>query len=76
MLLDKIILFVSNGGIYFRLLGRGMTSPDLTRDPEVTSGWSHYKEWATTERHLEETAGEEGRRTGREKECRKGMSVH
>lgn len=46
------------------------------RYTEVTVDRTTIKKWVAAKRHLEGTAGEEGRRTGREKECRKGMRVY
>lgn len=76
MLLMKTIVFASNGMIYFKLLGRRVISPELMRYIEVTVDRTAIKKWVAAKRHLEGTAGEEGKRTGRKKECRKGVRVH
>lgn len=53
-----------------------MISPELMRYIEVTVDRTAIKKWVAAKRHLEGTAGEEGKRTGRKKECRKGVRVH
>lgn len=72
----KTIMFASNGVIYIKLLGRRVISPELMRYTEVTVDRTTIKKWVAAKRHLEGTAGEDRRRTGRGKEYRKGMRVH